>query len=87
MASNLWRVEKHGNGRPMPYQSFTDKLGRTFSVYRARLDHQAGSRYLDCLRIKRLHEAVRRAGSQRKAAEILGISLGKLQRSLKIRAA
>jgi transcriptional regulator with PAS, ATPase and Fis domain len=55
--------------------------------YKAVIRDRPGRRYLRCLRIKReqqrLHEAVRLHGSQRKAAEALGISRDQLQRWLR----
>lgn len=51
--------------------------------YRAEIRERPGAGYLARLAIKRLHQAVRLCGSQRKAAEALGISLGKLQRELR----
>lgn len=63
--------------------AFRDKLGRIFPIYASEVVDRPGAGYLARLEIKQLHEAVRQHGTQRKAAEALGISRDQLQRRLR----
>ncbi|MGE3279707.1 MAG: helix-turn-helix domain-containing protein [Alphaproteobacteria bacterium] len=80
MARNpRWRPNWQGQQT----EAFRDRLGRVFAVYPSVLVERPGAGYLARLQIKKLREAVRLHGSQRKAAEALGMSRDQLQRKLR----